>query len=205
MDANQWSNTASINNPNLEQVEISDLVVGCYVFRWTVTNGACTPPSTFDDVQVCVFDDSQTEANAGPDQIICTPLTSTTLSANTIISPAVGTWTVISSPNTPTFSSNNANDASSSDLVVGTYVLEWCVDNGNCFNANTCDQVTIEVFFTDAPGADAGANRFVLHKMLYSWMAIIGQAVDNLDRCFRWGVIKSIRSRYRNYQYSSWN
>lgn len=154
-------NTATINNPNLVQVEISNLVVGCYVFRWTVTNGACTPPSTFDDVQVCVFDDSQTAANAGPDQTICTPINSTTLAANTIISPATGTWTVISGPNTPTFSSVNSNTATISNLVVGTYVLEWCVDNGSCFNANTCDQMIIEVFFTDAPDADAGDNQAI--------------------------------------------
>jgi gliding motility-associated-like protein len=154
-------NTALINNPNLSQVDVSDLIVGCYVFRWTVSNGACTPPTTFDEIQVCLFDDSQTEANAGQDQIICTPTSTATLAANTIISPATGTWTVITSPNTPTFSSINSNNATLSDLEVGTYVLEWCVDNGTCFNANTCDQVTIEVFDTNAPIADAGIDQAI--------------------------------------------
>jgi gliding motility-associated-like protein len=154
-------NTASINNPNLQQVIVSNLVVGCYVFRWTVSNGACDPPSTFDDVQVCVFDDSQSAANAGPDQTLCTPASSTTLAANTIISPATGIWTVISGPNTPTFSSASTNNATISNLIVGTYILEWCVDNGACFNANTCDQMIIEVFQTDAPNASAGADQSI--------------------------------------------
>ncbi len=154
-------NTAVINNPNLSQVDVSNLIVGCYVFRWTVSNGACTPPSTFDEVQVCLFDDSQTIANAGLDQVLCTPTASTTLAANPIISPAIGTWTVISSPNTPTFSSINSNNANISNLIVGTYVLEWCVDNGACFNANTCDQMIIEIYDTNAPIADAGSDQAI--------------------------------------------
>lgn len=149
-------NTAIINNPNLNQVEVSGLIVGCYVFRWTVNNGSCVPPSSFDEVQVCIFDDSQTAANAGADVVLCTPSSSFIAAANTIIFPAIGTWTQISGPGTATISNVNSNTANISNLTIGTYVFEWCVDNGACFNANTCDLITVEVFDSNAPAADAG-------------------------------------------------
>ena len=154
-------NSAVINNANLSQVEVSGLTVGCYVFRYTVFNGSCTPPTTFDEVQVCVFDDSQTAANAGSDITICTPDNSYQFQANAIIFPATGTWTQISGPNSAIFDNTANNNATASNLVVGTYVFEWCVDNGACFNANTCDQIMIEVFDSNAPAADAGAPQAI--------------------------------------------
>ncbi len=154
-------NTATINNPNLSQVDASNLIVGCYVFRWTVNNSACVPPTTLDDIQVCVYDDSQTSANAGLDQTWCSPASSATLAANAIISPAVGTWTV-TGPNTPTFTPNiNSPTATISNLIVGTYTLTWTVDNGACFNSLTSDQMTIEVFFTGDAIANAGPDQSI--------------------------------------------
>ncbi|MFM9984934.1 MAG: PKD domain-containing protein [Flavobacteriales bacterium] len=154
-------NSATINNPNLAQVDVSNLIVGCYVFRWTINNSACVPPTTFDEIQVCVFDDSQTNANAGPDQIVCTPSSSATLAANAIISPAVGTWT-FTGPNTPTFTPNiNSPTATISGLVVGTYTLTWTVDNGACFNGLTTDQMIIEVFNSSDEAANAGPDQAI--------------------------------------------
>jgi len=151
-------NTATINNPNLSQVNVSGLIVGCYVFRWSVSNGDCIGGASSDDVSVCVFDNDQPLANAGPDQNICTPSTSATLAANNIITPAVGTWTVVSGPNTPTFTPNiNASNAVLGNLIIGTYVLQWEVDNGSCNNANTSDQVVIKVFDSTSQAADAGS------------------------------------------------
>lgn len=154
-------NIATINNPNLSQVDVTGLVVGCYVFRWTVNNNACTPPNSFDEVQVCLFDDSQTIAAAGPDQELCSPASSTLLAANTIISPAVGTWT-FTGPNTPVFTPGiNTPNATISSLIVGTYTLTWTVDNGACFNGTTTDQMVINVYNTTDPVANAGPNQSI--------------------------------------------
>ena len=150
-------NTATINNPNLSVVNVTNLVVGCYVFRWTVNNGSCTNSITTDDVMVCVYSNSQTIADAGVDQNICSPATSTTLSGNTIIAPATGTWTVLSGPNTPTFSPNEyTSNATLGNLVIGTYVLQWTVFNGGCANSTTQDNVVIKVFDSSQQVADAG-------------------------------------------------
>jgi len=191
-------NTATINNPNLSQVDVTGLVVGCYVFRWSVSNGSCAGSTTSDDIMVCVFDNDQTVANAGPDQNVCTPSTSTVLAANTIISPATGTWTVISAPNTPTFiPSINAPNATLGNLIVGTYTLRWDVDNGSCGNANTTDQVVINVFDSNAAVADAGLEQELCspsHIVNMSANAAIAPAVGTWTVVSGNGSIASVNS-----------
>jgi gliding motility-associated-like protein len=152
-------NTPIIVTPTLNQTLLQGLIVGTYRFQWTVTNGSCIPPTTSDIVEVRVYDDSQGDANAGADINICTPASSTTLGGNSIISPAVGTWTLVSGPNVPSFGNINNPTSSLSGLIVGTYVLEWTVDNGTCANGITADQVLVKVFQNGAPVANAGNNQ----------------------------------------------
>ncbi len=191
-------NTASINNPNLSQVVVSSLIPGCYVFRWTVTNGDCVGSTTFDEVTVCVFNSSQTNAYAGEDQNVCTPLTSTTLAGNAILSPAVGVWTVVSGPNVPTFTPNiNAPNATLGNLIVGTYVLRWDVDNGTCANANTTDQVVIKVFNSNSQAADAGSFQELCspaHTVMMSANAAVAPAVGTWSLISGAGSITSINN-----------
>jgi hypothetical protein len=66
----------------------------------------------------------------------------------------VGTWTVLSGPNVPAINDINSNTSSISNLIQGTYVLQWDV-SGPC--ANGSDQVQITVApptsdVTDASG-----------------------------------------------------
>lgn len=208
---------ATINNPNLRQVDITGLEVGCYVFRWTVNNGGCDGGTSMDEVSVCVFDNTQSIAAAGPDQNLCSPISSTVLAGNSVISPAMGTWTVVSGPSIPSFSPNiNANDAILGNLVVGTYVLKWSVNNGNCNNANTSDEVVIKIYDSSQQSAsinpvsdlcspddtvvmDANA---VISPAVGTWTLISGMgAIDQIHNpqsmitnipvgvnCFRWTV-----------------
>jgi gliding motility-associated-like protein len=208
-------NTANINNPNLSQVTASDLIVGCYVFRWTVDNGSCAGGLTFDEVEICVFDDGNAVAAAGLDQVICTPLNSTTLAGSAVITPAVGTWTLISGPNSPTFNSNQANTAVS-NLIVGTYILRWTVDNGPCSQGITTDEMMIEVFNSSAAIADAGLSQSIctpasevtmganaaIAPAIGTWSSVIGSGsitalndpnttITNLfvgTSCFQWTI-----------------
>ncbi|MEN9639099.1 MAG: hypothetical protein RLZZ262_967, partial [Bacteroidota bacterium] len=151
-------NIAVINNPNLSQVNVSGLIVGCYVFEYSVDNGSCANAITTDQVEVCVFDDSNQIADAGPDQVLCTPTTATVLDGSVVITPAVGTWTLVSGPNIPVFNANQNNTAIS-NLIVGTYVMRWTVDNGPCFNGLTMDEMMIEVFNSSAAIANAGLDQ----------------------------------------------
>ena len=60
--------TGTIADPGSPTSAISGLGVGNNVFRWTITNGPCANPVTFDQVTIQVFDQNVPTANAGPDQ-----------------------------------------------------------------------------------------------------------------------------------------
>ena len=116
---------------------ITGLTAGTYYYLWTFTNGGCV---TQDEVKI-VSNSSGTIANAGPDQNnVCA--TSVTLAA---VAPTtgVGTWSLVSGPNTPTFSSYILPTANISNLIPGTYVLRWSITNGLC--AASTDDVTLVI------------------------------------------------------------
>lgn len=85
-------------------------------------------------------------ANAGPDQTITLPTNSVALSGSgtdtdgTIVSYA---WSVVSGPNTPTFSNASSAATSVSNLVQGTYSLQLRVTDN--LGATTTDLVVVNV------------------------------------------------------------
>lgn len=116
----------SIVTPASPVTDITGLVPGVYVFRWTTSFANCTP--TTDDVQVTVYA-NPTTANAGADQTICA--STVTLAGNT---PTIGTgtWTYVSGP--PGYSITNPSlpNSTVTGLVPGTYVFKWTISNGVC-------------------------------------------------------------------------
>ncbi|MBK6542538.1 MAG: gliding motility-associated C-terminal domain-containing protein [Flavobacteriales bacterium] len=151
------SGTGTITDPGSATTTITDLQVGVSVFEWTISNGPCNPGQTSDQVSISVFDAAQGNANAGPDQQLCTPLNSASLAGNALILPATGLWTVVSgsgtlvSPTDPTTSING--------LTVGVTTLVWTISNGPCANALTTDTLVISVFDGSAPDALAGDDQ----------------------------------------------
>lgn len=145
---------ANVNDPN---TSVSGLGVGENIFLWTVNNGVCDNAITTDLVSIFVFDENNPDANAGPDQQVCTPLTNAFMAGSTITFPAQGTWTLISGQGTI----EDPNDplTNITDLEIGDNVFEWTVFNGACANSLTTDLVTIVLFDADAPPADAGADQ----------------------------------------------
>jgi len=121
--------------PTSPTTGLSGVVAGSYSFRWTISNGTCTPST--DDVNVIV-DASVTEANAGPDQNIHN-VTSVIMAANTI-STGQGTWTQTSGPSVVTFTNSHLAATNVTGLTYGTYVFRWTSVNGTC---STYDEVTI--------------------------------------------------------------
>ncbi len=144
---------ADANDPN---TTVTDLSVGANVFEWTVSNGPCANGLTSDQVTIFLFDNNNAGANAGPDQELCTPTSTTTLAGSAVTFPAVGTWTVISG--TAVITDVNDPNSTVSGLTVGEHILQWTVDNGPC-GAPTVDQVSIFVYDANNPVADAGADQ----------------------------------------------
>ncbi|WP_299458811.1 gliding motility-associated C-terminal domain-containing protein [uncultured Microscilla sp.] len=147
------SGSGSFGNANVPTTTVSGLSYGANVFRWTISNGAtCTPSMA--DVTITLFQ-PPTTANAGLNQSLCGPNTTTTanLAANT---PTVGTgaWTVVSG--TGSFSNVNAANATVSGLSYGANVFRWTVTNGTC--APSASDVTITLFEPPST-ANAGSNQ----------------------------------------------
>lgn len=128
-------NTPTINDPSSPTTSITGMTTGTYIFRWTISNGSCTPLT--DDVQI-IISEAVTSSNAGTDQNQCN-VTSITMTANTP-SVGVGNWSMISGPNSPTITNANTSNTTITGLIAGTYVFQWTITNGACSSA---DQVQI--------------------------------------------------------------
>lgn len=93
------SGTGTITSPSSRNTTITGLPVGVHVFKWSISNGPCTPGITTDDVTVTVYSAISPNANAGVDQQVCTP-GGVTLTGSTPTFPASGVWTVVSGSGT---------------------------------------------------------------------------------------------------------
>ena len=147
-----------ITSPNSPTTTITNLNVeplNPYIFRWTITNGTCTP--SFADVSVTVVDVSPSQAAAGPDGSTCTSAIGGTASYTLNATPAVvgtgtGTWT-ITGPGSPVINTPNSPTSSVSNLIKGTYTLKWTITNTS--SCKTEDTMIITVFDPPTP-ANAG-------------------------------------------------
>lgn len=152
------SGQGTIANPNDPNTLVTDLAVGENVFMWTMDNGPCETTGSIDLVSIFLFSDANADANAGPDQELCTPnVTTTTLAGSAVTFPAVGTWTLVSG--TGTIADVNDPNTTVFDLVIGESIFQWNVDNGPCANGVTTDQVSVQVFDSNLPNANAGADQ----------------------------------------------
>jgi PKD repeat protein len=140
---------------------------GDYVLRWTETNGTC---SDYDEVTLRFVEG----ANAGPDQDLCSVL-STTLAGNTP-STGIGTWTKISGSGTVTFLDGSNNPATRISVTAfDAYVLQWTFSVGTA-PANQ-DQVTID--FNEMPTTNAGINYEVCYSSSIALSGLIGGGASN--------------------------
>ncbi len=79
--------------------------------------------------------------------------------------PTTHVWIVISGPNVPYTPNYNNPNATFSNLIEGTYVLDWCV-NGPC--VSDCDRLTIIVPAPARTLAYAGANAEICETDAYT-------------------------------------
>ncbi len=137
-----------ITNPTSPTTTITGLTDGAWVYKWTISRGAC--PSSSDSVQLNMAS-PPSQAVAGPDQTICNQ-TSTTLAAT---APTVGSgiWSLVSGPNSPVFSDARSASSTISNLITGDYILEWTTYSG-IICPESKDQVNIKITEAAAAGPD---------------------------------------------------
>lgn len=102
------------------------------------TSSSGTKPNYWQDV---VFSAATVTANAGPDQNINLPSTSTTLNGSSSTGTITSyTWSRISGPSTPTIATSTSVSTSVTGLILGVYVFQLSVNAG----AST-DNITVTV------------------------------------------------------------
>jgi hypothetical protein len=151
---------------------VSGLMTGDNVFRWTVSNGACT--GIYDEVKIHVSDMPST-ANAGPDQVITAH--STSLSGN-IPAVGTGTWTLISGGGF--ISDQSMNNTAVGGLYTGANTYRWTINSGSC--PSTFDEVTVNVGTAPVVGGITGPAT-VQQFQTYTYSVPPGANTD-----FQWSI-----------------
>jgi PKD repeat protein len=136
---------ASSSSPNPGPVTFSG--AGSHTISLSVTNECGT---TNKSEQFII--DTVTIADAGPSQNKCG--TSATMAANI---PVLGTgsWSFVSGPNIPVFTSPVSSSTTITGLIPGTYVFRWTITNGTCLSSS---DVTIVIQPGPTP-ANAGPDQ----------------------------------------------
>lgn len=146
------ASSLAFSNINDPRATVSGLLANkIYTLRWTISNSC---DIIFDDVTINTGNSiGPKQANAGADQCVAAGSTSFTLDGNSTGTGETGTWTLLSGPNTPTFS--QTNNTTVSGAVTGTYQFEWRLQRNSC--NITRDTVIITVSSPTTPAVITGA------------------------------------------------
>ncbi|WP_282078988.1 PKD domain-containing protein [Aquimarina algiphila] len=158
-------NTPSIDNPSNNNINVSGLTTGTYVFNWTVTSSS--PISSVTGDPLCptssqnVMIDVYAPSSAGPDQDLC-EVTSVFLEATP---GTTGTWTQVANGapvSTINQSSPGSNTANASVIPGNTYEFQF--ETNYTTPGDVCNNTdTVIITISDGPSVDpiAGTSRFI--------------------------------------------
>lgn len=140
--------TATIDDLNDTETEVSNLQDGDNTFIWTITNGVCAPSSS----EVTITKQVQpTKPNLGIDTTICGDVISLTAPAIIPVT-ASGEWSLVTG--NATFNPSNSVSTNITGLAAGQNVVKWVVTNGICADSSTKRIISI----TPPTQADAGPD-----------------------------------------------
>lgn len=153
----------TITSPSSASTTITGLSAGTYQYKLTVTDNGGLQGS--DNVVIIVSPANiPPTANAGTDQAIQLPISSTTLTGTgndpdgTITAYA---WTRISGPNTPAIVSPTTASTSVTGLIAGTYVFRLTVTDNQSLTGFDEVQVIVSASPNVAPTANAGIDQTI--------------------------------------------
>ncbi len=148
-------------NANNANTTVNTLGVGANTFRWTISNGVCTPST--DEITI-TREEAPSAAFAGADETVCG--SGTTLNASAATS-GTGTWSVVTGNGT--FGNSNDPATTVSGMTAGSNIYRWTVSTGG-----VCPDETDEVEITSTTSvttASAGANQSVCESDLVNLAA----------------------------------
>lgn len=126
-------NTPIILSPHESQTQITGVIPGTYIFKWSISGDYC--PTTSDEVELTILQNVN-QALAGQDATICTD--NYILNANSPLDGNMGSWTQISGPSSGSINiCSNTPQCELSNLSVGTYLFEWKISNAGCSSSDS--------------------------------------------------------------------
>jgi len=159
----KWSpvsgpNTPVFSSPNSFQTEVTGLITGEYVVKWTVEGGLFCEPS----VATASFTVVE-KADAGADQNYCEEIIAVNLTGN---ATSEGVWSVVSMPvgvSTVTITATSANTAIASGLSPGTDPEKGTYKFRYTISADDCESYDdMEVTLWHPPSEAAAGNDQIL-------------------------------------------
>ena len=130
------SGSGVFDDENAASTTVTGLSEGANVFRWSISNGICTP--SVDDVTIERFI-QPSSALAGDNQQLCA--NSTALDAS-LPQTGTGNWTFLTG--TGTLSDSSDPQSNVSDLQLGNTELVWTVINGTCPSVSDTLQIQVD-------------------------------------------------------------
>ena len=132
---------ASISNPNDPNTSVTGLSEGTYIFRWTLSNGACADYSADDMILVVNSSDCLAESN-GPYQVC--ESSETNLAAEPACTGSTGMW--VQSSTQAALGVVIVDPSDPNTLITGlesgnSYTATWCLSNDGCGEYSCSDAI----------------------------------------------------------------
>ncbi|MDO6760812.1 gliding motility-associated C-terminal domain-containing protein [Tamlana sp. 2_MG-2023] len=149
-------NTPNIDDPSNNIINVTNLVTGSYIFRWTTVSGSQLCSNDSDEVTIDVYK----ALEAIDDQELC-EVSSVFLEAT---AGTTGTWSLDSStdPNAEAPTQSPSNSYTANANVVPGYTYEYSYTTDYTGTGNTCNSTeTTTITVSDGPDitADAGSDQ----------------------------------------------
>ncbi len=158
--------TATISNNSAVSTAVSGMIQGTYIFSLTVKDNLGATATSSDTIWVNPAAPQPPVANAGSNQTINLPVSTTTLDGSLSYAPSgmissYG-WTQQSGPSAAVLGSNSAASTTVNGLIQGTYIFKLTVKDN--LGATASASVTVWVIGStpQPPVANAGANQNII-------------------------------------------
>lgn len=176
----------TLTNQNTANLQLTNLVVGTYIFRLTVTDNLGATNFAQATVNVTAANQAPT-ASAGANKAIQLPTNSTTLTGSG--SDLDGTissylWTKQSGP-AATLANANTNVLSLTGLVQGTYVFKLTVTDNNSATGSATMTLSVQAANV-APTANAGATKTITLPVNSTTLSGSGSDTDGTIATYLW-------------------
>ncbi len=195
--AYQWTKISgpvqfSITSASSASTGVTGLVQGVYRFELTVTdNSGATARDTM-QVTVNPYINQVPVANAGADQVITQPVSSTTLNGSGSDPDGNITaysWTKIAGPAQFTLTAPASASSGLTNLVIGVYRFELTVtDNSGATDKDTV-QITVNAAINLLPSANAGTDQIITLPVNSVTLSGSGSDPDGSISAYQWTKI----------------